>query len=178
MWSLGCVLYELCALRHPVLLPPSTLHTHCFDWRPLSKYCQWIIVYSIRADILEHSERYCEAVVGKRGRASVFSWDELSAVYFCGSAVAARFVFPEIFTHLIRSLLCQFQAPSWKTLILKVCRGSYPPLPDRLPYELHYLIKHMFKTNPKNRPSLHTILTSHRISRLLHKHLPSQVIVC
>ncbi|XP_078140400.1 serine/threonine-protein kinase Nek3 [Centroberyx gerrardi] len=67
-----------------------------------------------------------------------------------------------------------FQASSWKSLILKVCRGAYPPLPSHLPYELHYLVKQMFKTNPKDRPSLHTILTSHRISRLLRSHLPSQ----
>ncbi|KAG7471187.1 hypothetical protein MATL_G00121710 [Megalops atlanticus] len=67
-----------------------------------------------------------------------------------------------------------FQARSWKSLILKVCRGAYPPLPNHLPYELHYLIKHMFKTNPRDRPSVHTILTSHRISKLLQKHLSSQ----
>uniref|UniRef100_A0A8D2ZMS2 Protein kinase domain-containing protein n=1 Tax=Scophthalmus maximus TaxID=52904 RepID=A0A8D2ZMS2_SCOMX len=60
-----------------------------------------------------------------------------------------------------------FQASSWKSLILKVCRGAYPPLPNHLPYELQYLVKHMFKTNPKDRPSLHTILTSHRVSKLL-----------
>ncbi|XP_070826330.1 serine/threonine-protein kinase Nek3 isoform X1 [Chaetodon trifascialis] len=69
-----------------------------------------------------------------------------------------------------------FQASSWKSLILKVCRGAYPPLPSHLPYELQYLVKQMFKTNPKDRPSLHTILTSHRVSRLLRVHLPSQAI--
>ncbi|XP_035535321.1 serine/threonine-protein kinase Nek3 [Morone saxatilis] len=69
-----------------------------------------------------------------------------------------------------------FQASSWKSLILKVCRGAYPPLPGHLPYELQYLVKQMFKTNPKDRPSLHTILTSHRVSRLLRTHLPSQAI--
>ncbi|XP_074535743.1 serine/threonine-protein kinase Nek3 isoform X2 [Halichoeres trimaculatus] len=69
-----------------------------------------------------------------------------------------------------------FQAPSWKSLILKVCRGAYPPLPKHLPYELQCLMKQMFKTNPKDRPSLHTILTSHRVSRLLRVHLPSQAI--
>lgn len=69
-----------------------------------------------------------------------------------------------------------FQAPSWKSLIMKVCRGSYPPLPQHLPYELHYLIKQMFKTNPKDRPSLHTILTSHRVAGLLHRHLPNKVL--
>ncbi|XP_059187514.1 serine/threonine-protein kinase Nek3 [Centropristis striata] len=67
-----------------------------------------------------------------------------------------------------------FQASSWKSLILKVCRGAYPPLPEHLPYELRYLIKQMFKTNPKDRPSLHSILTSHRVSRILRTHLPSQ----
>ncbi|XP_039516038.1 serine/threonine-protein kinase Nek3 [Pimephales promelas] len=64
-----------------------------------------------------------------------------------------------------------FQARSWKSLILKVCRGTYAPLPSHFPYELHYLIKHMFKTNPRDRPSVHTILSSHRASRLLQKHL-------
>uniref|UniRef100_A0A8C5E6S4 Serine/threonine-protein kinase Nek3-like n=1 Tax=Gouania willdenowi TaxID=441366 RepID=A0A8C5E6S4_GOUWI len=65
-----------------------------------------------------------------------------------------------------------FQASSWKNLILKVCRGSYPPLPKHLPYELQHLLKQMFKTNPKDRPSLHTLLTCHRVSRLLRAHLP------
>lgn len=69
-----------------------------------------------------------------------------------------------------------FQASSWKSLILKVCRGAYPPLPRHLPYELQYLVKQMFKTNPKDRPSLRTILTSHRVSRLLRTHLPPQAI--
>ncbi|XP_049432113.1 serine/threonine-protein kinase Nek3 [Epinephelus fuscoguttatus] len=69
-----------------------------------------------------------------------------------------------------------FQASSWKSLILKVCRGVYPALPNHLPYELQYLVKQMFKTNPKDRPSLHSILTSHRVSRLLRRHLPSQAL--
>lgn len=69
-----------------------------------------------------------------------------------------------------------FQASSWKSLILKVCRGAYPPLPRHLPYELHYLLKHMFKTNPRDRPSLHTILTSHRVSKLLRSHLPPEAV--
>lgn len=71
-----------------------------------------------------------------------------------------------------------FQARSWKSLILKVCRGTYAPLPSHFPYELHYLIKHMFKTNPRDRPSVHTILSSHRASRLLQKHLtPEQLLI-
>ncbi|KAF3847451.1 hypothetical protein F7725_020479, partial [Dissostichus mawsoni] len=70
--------------------------------------------------------------------------------------------------------LCTLRHPasSWKSLILKVCRGAYPPLPNHLPYELQYLLKQMFKTNPKDRPSMHSILTSHRVSKLLRAHLP------
>ncbi|XP_011606950.1 serine/threonine-protein kinase Nek3 [Takifugu rubripes] len=67
-----------------------------------------------------------------------------------------------------------FQAPSWKSLILKICRGAYPPLPGHLPYELQFLLKQMFKINPKDRPSVRTILTSHRVSRVLRAHLPPQ----
>lgn len=91
---------------------------------------------------------------------------------FSGSDFAVRFVVLNILTPYS---CVQFQAPSWKSLILKVCRGSYPPLPSHLPYELQYLIKQMFKTNPKDRPSLHTILTSHRVSKLLRPYLSSQV---
>ncbi|XP_061683147.1 serine/threonine-protein kinase Nek3 isoform X2 [Syngnathoides biaculeatus] len=69
-----------------------------------------------------------------------------------------------------------FQAPSWKSLILKVCRGAYPPLPGHLPIELQLLLRQMFKTDPRDRPSLRTILTSHRASRLLRAHLPSEAI--
>lgn len=78
------------------------------------------------------------------------------------------------FVFIFKSHL-QFQAPSWKSLILKICRGAYPPLPAHLPYELQFLVKQMFKINPKDRPSVHTILTSHRASRLLRARLPAQV---
>lgn len=123
VWSLGCVLYELCTLRHPVR--PSSDYE--FDCGPL---------------------RYVRVSLRLR---------------CCCTA-------------LLHHISCvQFQACSWKSLILKVCRGAWPPLPKHLPYELQYLVKQMFKTNPKDRPSVHTILTSHRVSRLLRSHVPSQV---
>ncbi|KAJ6659233.1 hypothetical protein lerEdw1_019279 [Lerista edwardsae] len=60
-----------------------------------------------------------------------------------------------------------FQANSWKHLILKICKGYYNPLPSHYTYELHYLIKQMFKRNPKNRPSASTILTRNCISKFI-----------
>uniref|UniRef100_A0A8C3KPI1 NIMA related kinase 3 n=1 Tax=Calidris pygmaea TaxID=425635 RepID=A0A8C3KPI1_9CHAR len=68
-----------------------------------------------------------------------------------------------------------FQAKSWKHLILNICKGSYNPLPSHYSYELHYLIKQMFKRNPKNRPSASTILARSCLTRLIKNYLPSEV---
>ncbi|NWY01836.1 NEK3 kinase, partial [Nothoprocta ornata] len=68
-----------------------------------------------------------------------------------------------------------FQANSWKHLILKICKGSYNPLPSHYSYELHYLIKQMFKRNPKNRPSATTILERSCLTKLVKNCLPSEM---
>ncbi|NWV77858.1 NEK3 kinase, partial [Dasyornis broadbenti] len=68
-----------------------------------------------------------------------------------------------------------FQANSWKHLILKICKGSYNPLPSHYSYELHYLIKQMFKRNPQNRPSASTILARGCLTKLVKNCLPSEM---
>ncbi|XP_027646487.1 serine/threonine-protein kinase Nek3 isoform X2 [Falco biarmicus] len=68
-----------------------------------------------------------------------------------------------------------FQANSWKQLILKICKGSYNPLPSHYSYELHYLIKQMFKRNPQNRPSASTILARGSLTKLIKNCLPSEM---
>ncbi|KAM6316704.1 serine/threonine-protein kinase Nek3 [Aegotheles albertisi] len=68
-----------------------------------------------------------------------------------------------------------FQANSWKHLILKICKGSYNPLPSHYSYELHYLIKQMFKRNPKNRPSASTILARGCLNKLIKNCLPCEM---
>ncbi|KFQ95427.1 Serine/threonine-protein kinase Nek3, partial [Nipponia nippon] len=68
-----------------------------------------------------------------------------------------------------------FQANSWKHLILKICKGSYNPLPSHYSYELHYLIKQMFKRNPQNRPSANTILERGYLTKLRKNCLPSEM---
>ncbi|NXC47006.1 NEK3 kinase, partial [Penelope pileata] len=68
-----------------------------------------------------------------------------------------------------------FQANSWKHLILKICKGSYNPLPSHYSYELHYLIKQMFKRNPKDRPSASTILARGCLTKLIKNCLPSEM---
>ncbi|XP_067419161.1 serine/threonine-protein kinase Nek3 isoform X2 [Emydura macquarii macquarii] len=68
-----------------------------------------------------------------------------------------------------------FQANSWKHLILKICNGSYNPLPSHYSYELHYLIKQMFKRSPKNRPSASTILARGCLAKLIKNCLPAEM---
>ncbi|XP_019346940.1 serine/threonine-protein kinase Nek3 isoform X2 [Alligator mississippiensis] len=68
-----------------------------------------------------------------------------------------------------------FQANSWKHLILKICKGSYKPLPSHYSYKLHYLIKQMFKRNPKNRPSASTILARGCLAKFIETCLPAEI---
>ncbi|KAF1607901.1 Serine/threonine-protein kinase Nek3, partial [Eudyptes chrysolophus] len=68
-----------------------------------------------------------------------------------------------------------FQANSWKHLILKICKGSYNPLPSHYSYELHYLTKQMLKKNPQNRPSASTILARGCLTKLIKNRLPSEM---
>uniref|UniRef100_H3A2X5 non-specific serine/threonine protein kinase n=1 Tax=Latimeria chalumnae TaxID=7897 RepID=H3A2X5_LATCH len=68
-----------------------------------------------------------------------------------------------------------FQASSWKNLILKICRGSYTPIPSHFCYELHYVIKQMFKRNTKDRPSVNTLLTRRCFAKLINKYSSSEV---
>ncbi|XP_075448127.1 serine/threonine-protein kinase Nek3 isoform X2 [Ascaphus truei] len=59
-----------------------------------------------------------------------------------------------------------FQASSWKNLILRICQGSYSPLPSQYSYELRALIKQMFRKDPRNRPSTSTILKKRSLSKV------------
>ncbi|XP_030044958.1 serine/threonine-protein kinase Nek3-like, partial [Microcaecilia unicolor] len=70
-----------------------------------------------------------------------------------------------------------FQANGWKNLILKICQGSYSPLPTQYSYELHYLMKQMFKRSPKHRPSVTTILTRGHLAKLIRRCMPAEITV-
>ncbi|XP_051882080.1 serine/threonine-protein kinase Nek3 isoform X2 [Pristis pectinata] len=69
-----------------------------------------------------------------------------------------------------------FQSNSWKNLILKICKGSYSPIPRHYSYELHYIIKQMFKRNPKDRPSINTILARHCFAKLISNFLSPEMV--
>ncbi|XP_048453860.1 serine/threonine-protein kinase Nek3-like [Rhincodon typus] len=69
-----------------------------------------------------------------------------------------------------------FQSNSWKNLILKICKGTYTPIPRHYSYELQYIIKQMFKRNPKDRPSVSTILARNCFAKLINKFLSPEMV--
>ncbi|KAF5401566.1 hypothetical protein PHET_05220 [Paragonimus heterotremus] len=64
-----------------------------------------------------------------------------------------------------------FEAGNMKNLVLKIIRGTYPPVPPKYSYELRCLISQLFRRSPRERPSITSILRKpfimKRISRFL-----------
>ena len=74
-----------------------------------------------------------------------------------------------------------FQAGSMKNLILKIIRGSYPPVHSRYSYDLRHLVTALLKRNPKERPSLDSILRKgfiQKVGSYLTQGLPKPVMNC
>ena len=72
-----------------------------------------------------------------------------------------------------------FKAGSMKNLILKIIRGSYPPINSRYSYDLRNLVTALLKRNPKERPSLESILRKgfiQKVGNYLDQGLPKIVL--
>ncbi|XP_053315808.1 serine/threonine-protein kinase Nek1 [Spea bombifrons] len=69
-----------------------------------------------------------------------------------------------------------FEAGNMKNLVLKIIRGSYPPVSLHYSYDLRNLLSMLFKRNPKDRPSVTSILEKPFVYRRIEKILPPQLI--
>ncbi|XP_053556212.1 serine/threonine-protein kinase Nek1 [Bombina bombina] len=69
-----------------------------------------------------------------------------------------------------------FEAGNMKNLVLKIIRGSYPPVPVEYSYDLRNLLSLLFKRNPKDRPSINSILEKPFIFKRIEKFLPPRII--
>uniref|UniRef100_A0A3Q3N7Y1 non-specific serine/threonine protein kinase n=1 Tax=Labrus bergylta TaxID=56723 RepID=A0A3Q3N7Y1_9LABR len=69
----------------------------------------------------------------------------------------------------------QFEGSSLRQLVSKICRGRYNPLPTRYSYELRLLVTQLFKVNPRDRPSVSSVLRRPFLEKLICKHLDPQV---
>ena len=72
-----------------------------------------------------------------------------------------------IFPSFVKNLIFQFCqciiiyklfAGCMKTLMLKILRGSYPPISNRYSYDLRNMVAALLRKNPRDRPSINSIL--------------------
>ncbi|CAM9610722.1 unnamed protein product [Lampetra planeri] len=64
-----------------------------------------------------------------------------------------------------------FEGNSLRHLVMKICQGSYKPLSSRYSYDIRNVLAQMLKTNPRDRPSINTILCKCFLSSRIQKFL-------
>ncbi|XP_026161115.1 serine/threonine-protein kinase Nek1 [Mastacembelus armatus] len=69
-----------------------------------------------------------------------------------------------------------FEAGNMKNLVLKIIRGSYPPVSVHYSQELRSLLAQLFKRNPRERPSVSNILDKPFLSCRIERFLTPQLI--
>uniref|UniRef100_A0A8D0HUT4 non-specific serine/threonine protein kinase n=1 Tax=Sphenodon punctatus TaxID=8508 RepID=A0A8D0HUT4_SPHPU len=69
-----------------------------------------------------------------------------------------------------------FEAGNMKNLVLKIISGSFPPVSLHYSFELRNLISQLFKRNPRDRPSVNSILEKNFIAKRIEKFLSPQLI--
>ncbi|XP_008297134.1 serine/threonine-protein kinase Nek1 isoform X2 [Stegastes partitus] len=70
----------------------------------------------------------------------------------------------------------KFEAGNMKNLVLKIIRGSYPPVSVHYSQDLRSLLAQLFKRNPRERPSVSSILDKPFLSCRIEKFLTPQII--
>uniref|UniRef100_A0A8B9GG44 non-specific serine/threonine protein kinase n=1 Tax=Amazona collaria TaxID=241587 RepID=A0A8B9GG44_9PSIT len=68
-----------------------------------------------------------------------------------------------------------FEAGNMKNLVLKIISGPFPPVSTHYSYDLRNLLSQLFKRNPRNRPSVNSILEKNFIAKRVEKFLTPQV---
>ncbi|XP_045141995.1 serine/threonine-protein kinase Nek1 [Echinops telfairi] len=69
-----------------------------------------------------------------------------------------------------------FEAGNMKNLVLKIISGSFPPVSLHYSYDLRNLLAQLFKRNPRDRPSVSSILGKGFIAKRIEKFLSPQFI--
>lgn len=68
-----------------------------------------------------------------------------------------------------------FDANSMKGLVLKILRGTYPPIPTHYSQDLKDLIADMLIKDPARRPSMRKILEKEFLSKRINKLLSAAI---
>ncbi|XP_024120060.1 serine/threonine-protein kinase Nek5 isoform X3 [Oryzias melastigma] len=67
-----------------------------------------------------------------------------------------------------------FEGSSLRQLVSKICRGRYTPVPTHYTHELRLLVNQLFKVNPRDRPSVSSVLQRSFLQKHISKQLDSQ----
>ncbi|KAM4730659.1 serine/threonine-protein kinase Nek5 [Anableps anableps] len=73
------------------------------------------------------------------------------------------------------SLRHPFEGSSLRQLVSKICRGRYTPVPSRYSHDLRLLVTQLFKVNPRDRPSVSSVLRRPFLEKHVSKHLNTEV---
>ncbi|XP_043988689.1 serine/threonine-protein kinase Nek5-like isoform X6 [Gambusia affinis] len=73
------------------------------------------------------------------------------------------------------SLRHPFEGNSLRQLVSKICRGHYAPVPGRYSHDLRLLVTQLFKVNPRDRPSVSSILRRPFLEKHVGKHANAQM---
>ncbi|XP_062981350.1 serine/threonine-protein kinase Nek5 [Elgaria multicarinata webbii] len=68
-----------------------------------------------------------------------------------------------------------FEGNNFPQLVLKICRGHFMPVSMKYSYDLKALISQLFKTSPRDRPSINSILRKPFLEKQIKKYLPPEV---
>ncbi|XP_039556104.1 serine/threonine-protein kinase Nek1 isoform X10 [Passer montanus] len=69
-----------------------------------------------------------------------------------------------------------FEAGNMKNLVLKIISGPFPPVSMHYSYDLRNLLSQLFKRNPRNRPSVNSILEKNFIAKRVEKFLTPELL--
>uniref|UniRef100_A0A096LPN6 non-specific serine/threonine protein kinase n=1 Tax=Poecilia formosa TaxID=48698 RepID=A0A096LPN6_POEFO len=76
-------------------------------------------------------------------------------------------------------IITLFEGNSLRQLVSKICRGHYAPVPSRYSHDLRLLVTQLFKVNPRDRPSVSSVLRrpflEKHVSKHISKHVSAQV---
>nr|XP_055071896.1 serine/threonine-protein kinase Nek5 [Misgurnus anguillicaudatus]XP_055071897.1 serine/threonine-protein kinase Nek5 [Misgurnus anguillicaudatus]XP_055071898.1 serine/threonine-protein kinase Nek5 [Misgurnus anguillicaudatus]XP_055071899.1 serine/threonine-protein kinase Nek5 [Misgurnus anguillicaudatus]XP_055071900.1 serine/threonine-protein kinase Nek5 [Misgurnus anguillicaudatus]XP_055071901.1 serine/threonine-protein kinase Nek5 [Misgurnus anguillicaudatus]XP_055071904.1 serine/threoni len=67
-----------------------------------------------------------------------------------------------------------FEGSNLRQLVWRICRGRYAPVSERYSTELRLLLNHLFKINPRDRPSVNSLLKQPLLQLHIRKHLETQ----
>ncbi|XP_040057970.2 serine/threonine-protein kinase Nek5 isoform X1 [Gasterosteus aculeatus] len=69
-----------------------------------------------------------------------------------------------------------FEGSSLRQLVGRICRGNYNPAPSHYSHDLRLLVTQLFKVNPRDRPSVTSVLKRPFLKKHISKHLDPQVL--